>query len=341
MVLSRDKLSQLPKIIISTSGVLFTAILLFISAIFLSACSSGSDTNTQVEETTSNKNHETSDLRTGTLTLTISIQQKLKKKKTSDLSVGHYESSFGQVLRLEQKVNIEQDFRYFETPPGPINSKERFRYFNTSPFWKIEGEEPNLSGNLKYESLLRHENPPRALGPLISETNIKGEAKPIRLKIESLKSSPIGNGLALRLSWDFLGSQTTSKYIKYQNGQETKKITTNDEKRIEVEDWLFSPMPNDVRINSYPFAYEYDGNPSLINAAKKNTENRVKLYQKLHDKGSDLIYFLGSVTHLEKNELTIKYKQSGRLIDQNHAFVFPAKPNLKSEIEVTLNIVAD
>jgi len=82
MVLSRDKLSQLPKIIISTSGVLFTAILLFISAIFLSACSSGSDTNTQVEETTSNKNHETSDLRTGTLTLTISIQQKLKKKKT-------------------------------------------------------------------------------------------------------------------------------------------------------------------------------------------------------------------------------------------------------------------
>ena len=341
MISSRDTQSQLQKIIISASGVLYTAILLFISVIVLAACSSGSDTNIQNEETASHKNHETSGPRTGTLTLTISIQQKLKKKKTSDLSVGHYESSFNQLLRLEQKVNIEQDFRYFETPPGPINSKERFRYFNTSPFWKIEGEEPHLSGDLKYESLQRYENPPRALGPLISETNIKGEAKPVGLKIENLESSPIGNGLALRLSWDFLGSQTTSKYIKYQNGQETNKITTNNEKRIEVEDWLFSPMPNDVRINSYPFAYEYDGNPALINAAKKNRENTVKLYQKLHDKGSDLIYFLGSVTYLEKDELTIKYKHSGRLIDQNHAFAFPAKPNLKSEIEVTLNIVAD
>ena len=212
MLLSRDNQSQFQKIVISTSGVLFTAIF-FIFTICLSACSSGSDTNIQDEETSSNKYHETSASRTGTLTLTISIQQKLKKKKTNKLSVSHYASSFDQILRLEQKVNIEQDFRYFETPPGHINSKERFRYFNTSPFWKIKGEEPKLSGHLKYESRHRNESPPRALGPLISETKIKGEAKPIRLKMEPVEPSRIGNGLALRLSWDFLGSQTHSKYF--------------------------------------------------------------------------------------------------------------------------------
>jgi len=341
MISSLDTQSQLQKIIISASGVLYTVILLFISTFLLSACRSGSDANIQDKEKASNENHETSGPRTGTLTLTISIQQKLGKKVVKDLSVHNYSSSYDHLLRLEQKVNIEPDFRYFETPAGPINSKERLRYFNTRPFWKIKGEAPKLSGHLKYESLLRIEKPPRAIGPLISETKIKGEAKPIRLKIEPVEPSRIGNGLALQLSWDFLGSQTTSKYIKYKNGQETNKITTNDEKRIEVEDWLFSPMPNDVRINSYPFAYEYEGNPALIKAAKKNTENTVKLYQKFHDTGKDVIYFLGTITHLDKNKLTIRYKQTDRLIDQNHAFVFPADPNLENEINLTLNIIAD
>ena len=191
MISSRDTQSQLQKIIISASGVLYTAILLFISVIVLAACSSGSDTNIQNEETASHKNQETSGPRTGTLTLTISIQQKLKKKKTSDLSVGHYASSYDHLLRLKQKVNIEPDFRYFETPAGPINSEERLRYFNTRPFWKIKGEDPKLSGHLKYESLQRIEKSPRALGFLISETKIKGEAKPIRLKIEPVEPSRI------------------------------------------------------------------------------------------------------------------------------------------------------
>ena len=341
MVLSRDNQIQLQNIIISSFGILFTALLLFVSAVFLSACSPSSDTNIQVKDTALNKIHETSGRRTGTLTLTISIRQRLKKKKENDLSIHNYASSYDHHLRLEQKVNIEQDFRYFETPAGPINSEERLQYFNTRPFWKIKGEEPKLSGNLTYESLHRIEKPPRAIGPLISETKIKGEAKPIRLKIEPVEPSRIGNGLALQLSWDFLGSQTTSKYMKYKNGQETNKITTNDEKRIEVEDWLFSPMPNDVRINSYPFAHEYEGNPALIKAAKKNTENTVKLYQKFHDTGNDVIYFLGTITHLDKNKLTIRYKQTDRLIDQNHAFVFPADPNLENEINLTLNIIAD
>jgi len=75
--------------------------------------------------------------------------------------------------------------------------------------------------------------------------------------------------------------------------------------------------------------------------AEKNTENRVKPYQKLHDKGTYLSYFLGITTQLDKNELTIRYKQQDRLIDQNYAFAFPADPNIKNEIDVTLNILAD
>jgi len=85
-----------------------------------------------------NKNHETSDRRTGTLTLTISIQQKLGKKVVKDKSVHNYASSYDHLLRLEQKVNIEQDFRYFETPAGSTNSEERLHYFNTRPFWKLK-----------------------------------------------------------------------------------------------------------------------------------------------------------------------------------------------------------
>ena len=346
MVLRSYNQSQSPKIIGSARRLLFSSILLSIFAILLSGCGPGSETSTdnthsQADEPTLDKEDETSERRTGTLTLTISIRQKLSKKVVKDLSVHNYASSYDHLLRLEQKVNIEQDFRYFETPAGSTNSEERLRYFNTRPFWKIKGEEPKLSGNLIYESLYRIEQPPSALGPLISETKIKGEAKPIRLKIEPVEPSQFGNGLALQLSWDFLGSQTKSTYVKHQSSDETNKVATDDEKEIEMEDWLFSPMPNDARINSYPFAHEYEGNQVLIDAAKKNTENTANFYQKLHEEGTDVRYFLGSVTHLNKDEMTIRYKETGRLIDQNHAFAFPAQPNLKNEIDVTLHVVAD
>jgi len=108
-----------------------------------------------------------------------------------------------------------------------------------------------------------------------------------------------------------------------------------------VEEWLFSPFPNDVRINSYPFAYEYEGKPNLIKAAQDNAEKIAEFYQKLHDKKIDHLYFLGAVTHLDKNEMTIRYKGRPSFIDQNHAFVAPAIPNLKNEFDVTLHVIAD
>jgi len=323
-----------------------TLILLSILALSLSACGAGSDTNSvhtdsPANDAVSNNGTVSRTPRTGTLTLTISIQQELEKKSANDLSVHHYASNYDYILRLKQKVYIEEDFRYFETPAGPDNSEERLDYFGTRPFWSIKGIEPDITGDLKYDSLQKVTRRPRAQGPRVTETKIEGMGKPLRLKIEPVEPSRYGNGLELKLNWEFLGTQTTSKSVTGIDDNITNDVYANDKKRIKVEEWLFSPFPNDVRIHSYPFAYEYEGKPRLIKAAQDNVEKTAKFYQKLHDKEIDHFYFLGAVTHLDKNEMTIRYKGRPSFIDQNQAFVFPAIPNLTNDFDVTLHVVAD
>jgi len=100
---------------------------------------------------------------------------------------------------LKQKVNIVEDFRYFESPAGSNNTEERLDYFGTRPFWNIKGIEPDITGDLKYDSLYRVTRRPRAQGPRVTETKIEGMGKPIRLKIEPVEPSQYGNGLELKL----------------------------------------------------------------------------------------------------------------------------------------------
>lgn len=314
---------------------------LMISALLcLAACTPKDKPKNDGEETTSTSVNDDKGPRRGLLTVDVKIAQAHNQTISKDNKTSFFSTHYDMTVHSEQEVNIARDFTYFLDPQGEPDSAERLAFFKSSPYWPIRDVKPELSGRLSYDGEYKHEHPNASSYVLLHNTNA-GKASPTYLRIGDIGPSVLGNGMEFELEWGFEGTESTTAHSTTQSGFERTDTETDKEVRRKFEDMKFYPSLSDARLEAYPYAYHYRDTPELIPGLQKHHQTRLSSLQQLTGRDSEILYFADTVTHASKDEMTITYSSHGKLLNLNLLHSLPLKPNIKSAIEVRINIVAN
>lgn len=306
----------------------------------LSACAPTDKPKNDGKETASTSVNDGKGPRRGLLTVDVKITQAHSKSVSKDNKTSFFSSNYDMSVHSEQEVNIARDFTSFLDPQGEPDSAERLAFFKSSPYWPIRDIKPELSGRLSYNGEYRIQHPNAATYVLLHRTNA-GEASPTYLRIDDIGPSVLGNGMEFELEWGFEGTESTTAHSITQSGLEMTDSKTDKEVRKRFEDRQFYPSLSAARLGAYPYAYEYRDTPEFIPARQKNDQTRLSSLQQITGRDSEILHFVGTMTHASKDEMTITYSSSGDLLNLNNLHALPLKPNIKSSIEVRINLVAN
>jgi len=307
----------------------------------LSACGpSPQSEEDEVFQDTESYTDDSYEARRGTLTLEVLISQAHDKTLGEGTQTSRFVTTYDLSARLEQAVYLPDDLRYFLKPAGDPNTEDRSDYFDNGPYWPINGEDPEFSGTLVYDGTEKFENPSDLHFILLENRNV-GRAELHRIGLNNLEPSRFGEGMEFSLDWMFKGREKRFERSLAKDGTETLDSNVNDEKITRAEDLDFFPPLTATRLADYPYEFEYNAVPDLIQTYRDTDQALLDALQAQARGDHDIQKFFGTVTKASKDEMTIHYADSARLLNLNYLHSIPLKPNIKSDIEVTIRIEAE